>query len=372
MRNILYYCGGFNRVGGVEAFAAELIAAMPDELAERSVAVWSEPVRKLPQLQAIRSVADRFRRSPIRWGCRWGVPDWVLLPMGERLAARADLILFPKLMPAPIHLRLRRVRGKRGGPVPSVLVIPYRPGELWPNGAEPGLLDCFDTIVVPAGSFAQDLLKLGYRGRTEIINLIPAAPPAAASEVTAGSAALRIGYLGRLEADKNIPYLLQIAQLLAERKEPPIELHLFGDGSLRQELEKSAAACQALRSRVFFHGLVQGEDKWRAIDSCDLFLNTSFTEGQCIVALEVLSRGRPLAATPVGALPDILQSVETGALIPLNDAAAAAAIVADLADRWSRGQINPAAIRAQFESRFGRKATIAAYADLFRRMMDAG
>ena len=86
-RNILYYCGGFNRVGGVEAFAAELILSMPDELAERSVAVWREAVRNLPLLSAIRARSDHFARSPIRHGCRWSVPDWVLLPMGKRLAA---------------------------------------------------------------------------------------------------------------------------------------------------------------------------------------------------------------------------------------------------------------------------------------------
>jgi glycosyltransferase involved in cell wall biosynthesis len=370
-RNILYYLGGFNPVGGVEVFASELIQAMPDDLAERSVAVWSGPVGQLPLLTAIRSVADRFRRTPIRWGCRWAIPDRMLLPMGLRLAADADLIVFPKLMPASIHLRLRRARGRRGGPVPSVLVIPYRPAELWPHGAEPGLLDCFDTIVAPAASFAQDLAQLGYRGRTEVINLIPPAPPAVPAGLAPRSDVLRLGYLGRLEPDKNIPYLLQIARVLAERNQPPIELHLFGDGTRRQEMEKLAAESQNLRSRVFFHGVVQGEAKWQAIDSCDLFLNTSFTEGQCIVALEVLSRGRPLAATPVGALPDILQSAEAGSLIPLNDAPAAANIVADVAARWTQGRINPAAIRDYFEARFGRKATVAAYAALFRSMMDA-
>jgi glycosyltransferase involved in cell wall biosynthesis len=163
---------------------------------------------------------------------------------------------------------------------------------------------------------------------------------------------------------------MRITELLVTQYHLRVELHLFGEGAQRRHLESLVAASEALRSRVVLHGMIQAREKWSAIDSCDIFLNTSFTEGQCIVALEVLSRGRPLAATPVGALPDILDDPQTGDLIPLNDAGAAAKIVADLAARWTGGGITPAAIRDHFEKRFGRKATVAAYAELFREMME--
>jgi glycosyltransferase involved in cell wall biosynthesis len=132
-------------------------------------------------------------------------------------------------------------------------------------------------------------------------------------------------------------------------------------------LEEQAALNSS--ARIVFHGSVAGKAKWDAIDSCDLFLNTSWTEGQCIVALEVISRGRPLLATPVGALPHIIDSPEVGSLIPLNNAAAAAEIVASVASRWKSGEINPAAIQARSDQRFGRDAIASGYVRLFSELL---
>jgi glycosyltransferase involved in cell wall biosynthesis len=366
-KNILFYCGGFQPVGGVESFTIDLIDCLPREMADISLVMWGKPLSEIPGLGPIKRRASEFRRSFVRWGCRWNVPDRVLLPVGLRMARRADLLVFAKIMPLRVHLKLRNVPGPSGGPIPSVLVIPYRPAEMWPNGPDQNLLDCFDVIVVPAPSFADDLHAMNYRGRVEVLGLLP--PPAApvSPRPHSENGSIRLGFLGRLEHQKNIPYMLEIFQRLSSAPEP-FELHLFGDGSQRQELEQKAAQ-NSSASRIVFHGTVAGKAKWDAIDSCDLFLNTSWTEGQCIVALEVLSRGRPLAATPVGALPHIIDSPQVGSLIPLNDSAAAAAIVANVASRWKSEEINPSAIRARSDQRFGRDAIASGYVRLFSELL---
>ena len=113
-----------------------------------------------------------------------------------------------------------------------------------------------------------------------------------------------------MAAQKNLPYLLEIFQALTQQTEPDrrYELHLFGDGTERAQLEQK---CRGARAEMWFYGETPRSEIAFAIDSCDLFLNTSLTEGQCLVALEVLkSRGRPLVATPVGALPEVLGQSE--------------------------------------------------------------
>ena len=76
-----------------------------------------------------------------------------------------------------------------------------------------------------------------------------------------GGHCLRLGFLGRLVPQKNLVYLLEAFEhLVAGRAgacpEPVSwELHLFGDGPTKQELEFAAAA-RGLESRVHFHGAV--------------------------------------------------------------------------------------------------------------------
>ncbi len=367
-KNILFYCGVFAPVGGVESFTIDLINCLPRDMADISVALWSKPLREIPGLGPIKAYATEFRRSFFRWGCRWALPDRLLLPVGLRMTQRADLLVFAKIMPSQIHLRLRTVLGSDGRPIPSILFIPYRPAEMWPRGPEKGLLDCFDVIVAPAPSFAEDLQAMHYRGRTEVLNLLP--PPAAPHLPPPWhkDGVIRVGYLGRFEHQKNLGYLLDIFQFLCESTKERFELHMYGDGSEWMELEQKAASYPTAQ-RIVFHGIVEGKAKWDAIDSCDLFLNTSWTEGQCLVALEVLSRGRPLVATAVGALPHIIDSPDLGSLIPFNDAAAAAKIVSSVASKWKSGKINPSTISERSFQRFSRDNIISRYLSLFRELL---
>ena len=156
-----------------------------------------------------------------------------------------------------------------------------------------------------------------------------------------GGHCLRLGFLGRLVPQKNLVYLLEAFEhLVAGRagacSEPVSwELHLFGDGPTKQELE-SAAAARGLESRVHFHGAVPHDAVAAAIDQCHLFAFSSVSEGQCLAALEILSRGRPIVATPVGAFPEFLTAPELGQLCPPGQRGAVRPDVAS-------GRIAPAA-----------------------------
>jgi glycosyltransferase involved in cell wall biosynthesis len=103
---------------------------------------------------------------------------------------------------------------------------------------------------------------------------------------------LRLLYVGRLEAQKNVARLLDAMSLVQEK----IELRIVGDGSLRAELEEHAAR---LGLNVEFAGSLYGDELLRAYAEADAFVLPSDREGMALVALEAMAAGLPVVATDV-------------------------------------------------------------------------
>jgi glycosyltransferase involved in cell wall biosynthesis len=368
-RPIVMYLGGFAKIGGIEAFARDFLLAIAPAHPDRELVIWGGRGTGHPLLNEIAASGARISRSPWRWGCVWNLPDYLLVPIGLRAVRRAAAVVFKRPPPLSILRRLRRASRRTGRRIPFILVTPYRPAEYW--GASPNVseLENFDVITVQSEEGARDLERAGYGGRIENI---PYLPPEATALVdypsSLGGNVIRLGFLGRLVAQKNVGYLLEVYHALTQAGAGfQYELHLFGDGAQRKELERRCA--ELALPGVTFHGEVPRSDVGRVIDFCDLFLNTSVTEGQCLAALEVLGRGRPLVATPVGALPEVLRQSELGRLAPLRDARSFAAAVADLSDSIRRGRTTPKAVVAVFRERFDYNAILNRYLDL---LGDAG
>jgi glycosyltransferase involved in cell wall biosynthesis len=366
---IVMVLGEFAPIGGVEPFTHALVMALPETAGRVSVASWGRSLRELPLLREIAGHGVRLFHLTFRWGCRWNIPDLLLLPFARRMARKADVLIFTKAMDLRVHRAIRALKSVRS-PGTSLLVVSYRPSEYW--GSPPvELFECMDCIAVQASSFADDLRQMGYGGRIDVIPYIPPAPPSLPLAISRDSGPVRLGFLGRFEGQKNLPYLLDIFQ--ATRGLGSFELHLYGRGSQQSWLEQQIVS-RGLQNEIFLHGFVQDQEKWKVIDSCDLFLNPSLSEGQCLVALEVLSRGRPIAATAVGAMPDILQHKEFGALLPANDAQSAAGIIAELALSVRRNPGSTVEIASRYAAVFDREAIarqyVALIADLANKKKD--
>jgi glycosyltransferase involved in cell wall biosynthesis len=85
-----------------------------------------------------------------------------------------------------------------------------------------------------------------------------------------------------------------------------IELIVVGDGSYREGLEQQAAA---LGANVQFLGQVPAGAGIRSIlDSADLFVLASRTEGLPRALIEAMARGLPCIATTAGGIPELLPS----------------------------------------------------------------
>jgi glycosyltransferase involved in cell wall biosynthesis len=111
--------------------------------------------------------------------------------------------------------------------------------------------------------------------------------------------------LRRLTPRMGLDRLLGACQLLHLEG---FRFHLIigGDGPLRSTLQKQAGAL-GIGDIVSFQGRIDDERLPTAYAACDAFiLPTAELECFGIIALEALSTGRPVLATPVGAIPEII------------------------------------------------------------------
>jgi len=134
---------------------------------------------------------------------------------------------------------------------------------------------------------------------------------------------------GRLSPEKGHRYLVE-AMARLKGHDPPAALVILGAGREAERLGAQVAAA-GLAEHVVLGGF--RTDVLRCIAGADLVVNPSLTEGLPNVVLEALALGRPVVATDVGGVSELITPGQTGWLVPPADPAAlAGAIVAALDD----------------------------------------
>jgi glycosyltransferase involved in cell wall biosynthesis len=349
----VFYVGGFEAVGGIESFLLDVLTTMSPGSTKQSMLTWA---KDLPALREIEASGTKVLSTRFRRGCRLGLPDALLyIRHGSELRG-ASRVVFAKIPPAPIFARvMKQIRAQRRGAVEAIYVTPYRPNDMWPDAMPEAVRLGMDRIILQSSDFVDDLRRLGFLGTIDIVPYIPPAVTAAPFDDDRDGRPFRLGFLGRFAPQKNLFYLLDIME---ELRSKGIELHLFGGGGEEAGLR---ARVSERGIPAIFHGVLPREQVFSAIDGCDAFINPSLSEGQCLVALEVLSRGRPFIGTPVGAVADILRNDKLGVSIPLSDAGGAARQIARFVDEWRAGGWRAADVAGAYVSAFPRDRIINDY-----------
>jgi glycosyltransferase involved in cell wall biosynthesis len=124
-----------------------------------------------------------------------------------------------------------------------------------------------------------------------------------------------VGDVGRLSSEKGQRDFLTAAQRI-NRVRKDVYFVLIGDGPDRAMLEQYAREL-GIAERVFFTGHLQ--DVRPVYQDIDMLALTSYTEGFPNVLLESLSMNRPILATDVGGVADIVEDNVTGRLVQPGD-----------------------------------------------------
>jgi glycosyltransferase involved in cell wall biosynthesis len=124
-----------------------------------------------------------------------------------------------------------------------------------------------------------------------------------------------VGWFGRMTAVKRTDDLLTMLAGVRERGVDALLL-LVGDGDDRERLEQRAHDLGLARSCLFL-GYQEEVAPWYAI--CDAVVLTSVSEGTPVTIIEALAAGRPVVATRVGGVPDVVDEGETGFLVRPHD-----------------------------------------------------
>ena len=131
---------------------------------------------------------------------------------------------------------------------------------------------------------------------------------------------------GRLTEVKGFVDLLDAADALP----PDVDVLVFGDGPERARLETRRAGLRT-GERVRLAG--HRPDAAECVAAADVCVVPSrWEEAFCLAAAEQLARGRPVVATRVGAIPELVRDGVTGLLVPPADPPALAGAIRHLLD----------------------------------------
>jgi len=156
----------------------------------------------------------------------------------------------------------------------------------------------------------------------------PVTPADLRGELGLPSSARIVMAVGRLSTEKGHRYLVEATRHLVASR-PDVHVVLVGEGRERPSLELQVRQLQ-LTSHIHFAGFRR--DVLSCIQAAELVVNPSLTEGSPNIVLETLSVGKPVVATEVGGVPEILSDHETGWLVPPSNPLSLARAVEDVLD----------------------------------------
>jgi len=219
-------------------------------------------------------------------------------------------------------------------------------------------------------------IKRVYNGKSVpfIRNGIPLAEYALGEEVRRrwraqegyGEADLLFVSVARLSSQKD-PFSLISAFAGAAWHTPALNLLLVGEGPLRSDIE-ALVRKMALEERVRFLG--RRTDVPAILAAADVFVLSSLWEGNPLSVMEAMAAGKPVIATAVGGVPELVEDGVSGILVPPHEPEVLERAIMRLArDPALRQRMGKAAQKRALE-RFGVDRMAREYAHLYESLLE--
>jgi glycosyltransferase involved in cell wall biosynthesis len=135
-----------------------------------------------------------------------------------------------------------------------------------------------------------------------------------------------IGAIGRLVWQKGFEYFIEaIPNVL--KKVPESMFLIVGEGELKEKLKVKSEKLK-VKDSLIFTGF--RDDIKKILQSIDVLVMPSLLEGLPMILLEAMAMGKPIIATDIEGIKDVLENVRTGLLVPPKDPKALADAIVDL------------------------------------------
>lgn len=236
------------------------------------------------------------------------------------------------------------------------------------NRAFAPLIDC---TVVPGHRIAQRLLE-EYRESPDRVAIIghsirlpqvaPGILPHGWPREFAGKKVA--GFFGRMSVEKAPLDFVKIAEKILNKRDD-VRFVMTGDGPemavLRKEIRR-----RRLQDRIHLAGFVEDAHEWMA--ACSFVVLPSHLDGMPLVVLEAQALGKPVIASRVGSVPEMIEDGQTGILCEPGDIDGFANAALRLLDseelRVSMGEAGRERVRCSFSE----ETMLKRYFDLFARV----
>jgi len=125
---------------------------------------------------------------------------------------------------------------------------------------------------------------------------------------------LSLVFVGNLRKVKDPLNLVEVFKIVSERVKN-VNLQIVGEGPLRQAVERKIEM-YGLQNRVTLHGAVSHQRALEILASSTIYVLTSVEEGLPTSLIEAMALGKPVIATSVGGVPEIIIDGVNGLLTP--------------------------------------------------------
>ena len=209
------------------------------------------------------------------------------------------------------------------------------------------------------------------------VSILPTVMPIMTDELDLGRRTLTgstddvvIGFAARVEKPKGLAVLIE-AFAAAHRESPNLRLVVAGDGSQRHLIDDQARALRVSGSYSYAGVYTNLYDRDSFMRNLDVFVLPSFAEGTPNSIIEAMAHGKPVIASAVGGIPDMIDA-ESGILVPPGDSAALADAILRLADDPELRKRMGKSARHRYEQLFSPKAVLPVLVEIYRRVANRG
>jgi glycosyltransferase involved in cell wall biosynthesis len=220
-------------------------------------------------------------------------------------------------------------------------------------------------------SFTRKLVENIYTGPIEVVPYGQTIEPKPSVQ-RAPEAIPTLLFVGRLVERKGLTYLLDALPLVLAQR--PTRLRIVGKGPLEEELHHHCLQL-GLHDHVDFLGFLSKEELASEYAACDIFVLPSIvdsrgdTEGLGVVLIEAMAHAKPIIATEVGGISDVILQNRTGMLVPQRDSRALAEAICTLLNNSHEATCMGMRGRDDVMERFGWKRIRPLWQQVFDRAL---